>query len=107
MFKVMLGAVGPSFGGKAFVTFAHSYCKNCAENEPFFVLSAFFAAAAGGDTAFLLSCIKAFQWARVAHGALSAIGPLFPTGLNMLPRSTAWMGGVGAQLLVAYSVLSA
>jgi uncharacterized MAPEG superfamily protein len=106
MFKLMLGAFGPKFGGTDFVDAAHNYCKNCAENEPFFVMSAFFAAASGGKSALLLSCINVFQWSRVAHWVFYAVGPLFPTGLNMMPRSTAWMGGVLAHVCVAYSVLS-
>ena len=68
-------------------------------------MSAFFAAITGGSTALLLSCINAYKYARIAHGVAYAMAPLFPKGLNMMPRSMTWTVGIMAQFGVAYVVL--
>ena len=69
-------------------------------------MSAFFAAITGGQTALLLSCINTYKYARLAHGFCSMAAPLFPSGLNMGPRSMSWTVGILAQVCVAYAVLA-
>jgi uncharacterized MAPEG superfamily protein len=106
LFTVMMMAVGPDFGGKDFIEMAHNYCKNCAENEPFFVLMVFFCGLTNRVASETLTLLTTyFMYARVLHAVLYLVGPLLPSAIGMTPRSTAWMGGFMLTVYVAVLML--
>jgi len=102
-FAINLGAFGPDFGGKSFVEAAHSYCKNCAENEPFFVMAAFFAGMTRSmETETLAMCLTIYYYCRLAHCIFYFLGPY----VGMSPRSFAWIGGQMTMGFTCYTLIA-
>eukprot|EP00567_Pseudictyota_dubia_P016227 CAMPEP_0197441814 /NCGR_PEP_ID=MMETSP1175-20131217/7979_1 /TAXON_ID=1003142 /ORGANISM="Triceratium dubium, Strain CCMP147" /LENGTH=161 /DNA_ID=CAMNT_0042972149 /DNA_START=145 /DNA_END=630 /DNA_ORIENTATION=+ len=99
----VLAVPGTGLGGPDFIDRAERLAKNCAENEPFFVLMAAIAGLAGAvDLELGTKLVQAYIAARCAHTGIYLLGDKLNTAL----RSTSFVAGALTTLAFAGSVFA-
>ena len=96
--KKMLLCFGSDFGGTRFVFLGERLAKNCAENEPFFLILAL----VGGLSGAVPSCVgrrlvTAYTTARVVHSGFFLLGDR----VNTSCRSVPYVVGIACTLIMA------
>lgn len=84
--KVLLCSFGSDLGGKQFVTTGERLEKNCAENEPFFMMVATLAGLTGAVPATIGSAlVTTYTASRCFHSAIFCMGDKLNTSFRSVP----------------------
>lgn len=96
--KKILLCFGSDFGGSQFVFLAERLAKNCAENEPFFLILASLCGLSGAVPSSIgVPIVKAYTAARVVHSGVFLLGDK----LNTSFRSSSYILGMACTLTLA------